>query len=118
MGDKKLWMQHSLAVIILLIFAAALGVSFIAEDKTLLTAMLGSTVPMASTVIQFYFGSSSGSREKDVTIAAQQRNNGSDQPVAIAVSGTQPDQETVVSAPATTRSASSVPLATPAAAVR
>jgi hypothetical protein len=86
-------MQPVLALAVLATFGAALAIAFLSDDKTLLTAMLGSTVPLASQVVAFYFGSSEGSRRKDETIAIAARSNSEPQPPPVAIAVNNPQEK-------------------------
>jgi hypothetical protein len=67
---EKTIMLPALAAAVLIIFAGAILVAYLVGETTLLTTMLGSTIPMAQTVLGYYFGSSRGSQAKSDTIAA------------------------------------------------
>ena len=67
---EKTYMLPGLAAVVLIIYAAAIAISWAVGETTLLTTMLGATIPMAQTVLGYYFGSSRGSREKDEALSA------------------------------------------------
>lgn len=87
------WLQPSLGILIQAIFVAALGIAYVSGDTNALTLMYGAVISNATTVINYYFGSSRGSQKKDDTIAdaAKLRAGQSDQPVAIAISNPEKD---------------------------
>ena len=90
---EKTAMLPALAAVVLLIYGAAIGIAYLVGETTLLTTMLGATIPMAQTVLGYYFGSSRGSQAKDETIAATARApTPPDQPVAIAINNP-PDEK-------------------------
>ena len=72
---EKTIMLPGLAAAVLAIYAGAILVAYLVGETTLLTTMLGATIPMAQTVLGYYFGSSRGSQAKDDTIAAQTANS-------------------------------------------
>ena len=69
---EPIWAKPSIGVYSLTLFAACLGVAWWLKSDTAFNLMIGAVIANANTVVQFYFGSSSGSQKKDATIAAQQ----------------------------------------------
>ena len=65
------WGAPSISVYSLTIFLAAIIIAYFKANDTLLTALLGVAATNATSVVQFWVGSSSGSQKKDDTIAAQ-----------------------------------------------
>lgn len=52
------------------IFVAAIVIAYLAKDSTSLTLLMGAVVSMATTVTNFWLGSSQGSSNKDAIIAS------------------------------------------------
>lgn len=73
MDDKTVstWGQISVSSIALLTFAGCLIVSFLLKDSQMELLVVGAAVANATTVVNYWLGSSSGSKGKDATIAAQ-----------------------------------------------
>jgi drug/metabolite transporter (DMT)-like permease len=63
------WAKPSIAFFSLALFAAGLGVAWWAKNDNALAIMLGAVVSNVTTVIQFYYGSSSGSAAKTALLA-------------------------------------------------
>lgn len=68
---EPIWAKPSIGVYSLTLFALCLGISWWLKNDTAFNLMIGAVIANANTVMQFYFGSSSGSQKKDETIAAQ-----------------------------------------------
>ena len=68
--SEPIWAKPSIGVYALLLFLAALGVSWWAKNDTAFNLLTGAVISNASAVINYYFGSSSGSQKKDEVIAA------------------------------------------------
>jgi uncharacterized membrane protein len=60
-----------ISIFALTIFLIALLIAYVMKNETLETAMLGVAAANATTVVNFWLGSSSNSRKKDDTISAQ-----------------------------------------------
>jgi len=64
----------AVSILVLLMFGTALGLamtkSLPAGSEPLLNVLLGTLTAMASQVVNFWMGSSAGSRDKDAVIAA------------------------------------------------
>ena len=65
------WAKPSIGIYTLVLFLAALAVSWWLKDNTAFDLMIGATIANANTVIGYYFGSSSGSEKKDEIIRQQ-----------------------------------------------
>lgn len=93
MTPHSSWPQPTLGALILSIFVAGLVLAYLSGDQAALTLMYGAVIANATSVIQFYFGSSRGSQTKDETIAAAAKLGAAqpDQPVAIAVANPAPE---------------------------
>lgn len=63
------WTRPGLAVITLSIYAGVLAATCFFADNTLRNMMFGSIIPLATTSLNFYFGSSSSSQKKDDALA-------------------------------------------------
>lgn len=61
---EPIWAKPSIAVYSLSLFVLGLGVAWWAKNDSALTLMEGAIVANATTVISYYFGSSSGSAAK------------------------------------------------------
>ena len=93
---EKTIMLPALAGVVLTIYAGAILLAYLVGEATLLNLMLGATIPMAQTVLGYYFGSSRGSQSKDETLAAAAARIGNgqqDQPVAIAINNPEPEEK-------------------------
>jgi uncharacterized membrane protein YdjX (TVP38/TMEM64 family) len=64
------WGPVIVSVLAMAIFTAAIGVAWVTKDSSLGT-LLGMAGSYAGTVVGYWLGSSSGSRSKDVLIAAK-----------------------------------------------
>ena len=62
--SEPVWAKPSIGVYALGLFAVAMGVAWWAENDTALTLLTGAVVTNATTVINYYFGSSAGSARK------------------------------------------------------
>ena len=62
--SEPLWAKPSIGVYALGLFVVAMGVAWWAENDTALTLLTGAVVTNATTVINYYFGSSAGSARK------------------------------------------------------
>lgn len=69
----NVWGAPLISMFTLVIFLVALVIAYIMKNETLVTAMLGVAAANATTVVNFWLGSSSGSHSKDVMISAQGR---------------------------------------------
>jgi hypothetical protein len=66
--------QIATSALSLLIFAGCLVVSFSLKDSQMELLVVGAAIANATTVVNYWLGSSSGSQKKDDTIAAQAIN--------------------------------------------
>jgi hypothetical protein len=66
------WGAVIISVIALVTFTGALIASFFFRDPGLLNLTVGAAIAMATTVVNFWIGSSAGSQKKDDTITAMQ----------------------------------------------
>ena len=64
------WVTPCLIVLAAGIFLIALGMAFLANDKSLLNVMCGAAIAIAQSAFNWRFGSSKGSADKDATVAA------------------------------------------------
>jgi hypothetical protein len=64
------WAKPSISVIGLLIFAVGYTIAYLTRDTTVMTMFAGAAIAMGQQVIGYWLGSSSGSTNKDATIAA------------------------------------------------
>lgn len=74
MIDQKIaavWGQIAISILAQLIFAGTVVVSFFLNDSNILLLVVGAVIANATTTIQFWVGSSSGSQKKDDAIATQ-----------------------------------------------
>jgi hypothetical protein len=103
-SDGPWWTKPSIAAYALTIYGCAIAGSFFLTDTTLKNLMLGSAIGLATTVMNFYFGSSSGSQKKDDTIAAQGASlavsTPAVAPVTTTTTATAAGETTTVTAPA------------------
>lgn len=60
-----------LGILVVLIFAGALAAAYLSDDQTLKTSMFSGALVLAGTVVNYYFGSSEGSRSKDAARSAE-----------------------------------------------
>ncbi len=63
------WGAIAVSVLTLITFVGALIASFITKDSTMLSLAVGAAVANATTVVNYWLGSSSGSQKKDDMIA-------------------------------------------------
>ncbi len=64
------WVLPSLTAMTLIVFVVGLGLAYRLQDATLFNVALGAAIAMASTAVNYWFGSSKSSQDKDATIAA------------------------------------------------
>ena len=64
------WAKPGLGVYSLTLFAVALGVAWYAKSDNALLLMIGAVITNATTVVNYYFGSSSGSAAKTALMGA------------------------------------------------
>lgn len=67
------WAKPSIGVYSLTLFVLALGVAWWLKNDTALNLMIGAVISNASTVVNYYFGSSSGSARKTEQMGAAQQ---------------------------------------------
>lgn len=68
--QEPVWAKPGIGVYSLTLFAAALMVAWWAKSDTALNLMIGAIISNATTVIGYYFGSSSGSAQKTALMQA------------------------------------------------
>lgn len=85
------WGAIAISVISLLTFTGSLVASFFFHDPGLLNLTVGAAIANATTAVNYWLGSSSGSQKKDETIANGLRRNSADSPAAIAVANPSPE---------------------------
>lgn len=66
------WAKPSVSIYAMSIFLVALGIAYWSKDSSSLTMMMGAVITMATQVVNYWLGSSSGSSKKDDVIAASQ----------------------------------------------
>jgi hypothetical protein len=66
------WSAIVVSVLSLITFTGALVVGYFFKDPGLLNLLIGAAIANATTVVNFWLGSSSGSQKKDDIIAASQ----------------------------------------------
>jgi hypothetical protein len=64
------WAKTAISIFALGIFLAAFGIAYLAKDNTDLTMMMGAAISMATSVVGYWIGSSSGSDKKTAILAA------------------------------------------------
>jgi hypothetical protein len=62
--QEPFWAKPSIGIYSLVLFLAAMGISWWMKNDTAFNLMIGAVIANANTVIQYYFGSSSGSARK------------------------------------------------------
>ena len=65
------WAKPGIGVYTLTLFVLALGVAVYAKNENGIALMIGAIISNTGTVINYYFGSSSGSAAKTAQMAAQ-----------------------------------------------
>jgi hypothetical protein len=86
--------QIGVSVLSQLIFAGTVIVAFFLRDTSILLLVVGAVIANATTTVNFWTGSSSGSQGKDAALAAaatKPGNGNQEQPVAIAINN--PERE-------------------------
>ena len=63
------WSPLTVSVLALLTFVVALGIAFFLKNDTMLNVLVGVAGANATTVVNFWLGSSAGSQKKDEAIA-------------------------------------------------
>lgn len=58
------WAKPSIGIYSLALFLAGLGIAWWTKNDTAFNLLIGAVISNATTVIQYYFGSSSGSTQK------------------------------------------------------
>jgi len=64
------------------------------HDMSLLLLVVGAVIANATTVVNYWVGSSSGSQKKDDTISRMKNGDADAPPVAIAISNSEPEKAT------------------------
>jgi len=67
---EPFWAKPSIGIFSLVLFALALGVVWWANKEAAFNLLIGAVISNATTVIGYYFGSSSGSAQKTAMIAS------------------------------------------------
>lgn len=68
---EPFWAKPSLGAITLLLFVIALALAVVLKNQSALELLIGAVIANASTVINYYFGSSASSDHKTSLIAQQ-----------------------------------------------
>jgi hypothetical protein len=69
-SSEPVWAKPSIGIYALTLFVLALGVAVYAKNENGIALMIGAIISNATTVIGYYFGSSSGSTKKTDLMAA------------------------------------------------
>lgn len=72
-AKSSAWGTPAVAIYALSIFVVALIIAYVKGSENLLTILLGVAAANATTAVNFYLGSSSGSNRKDLIIHDAQR---------------------------------------------
>ncbi len=64
------WVLPSLTALAMVVFVIGLGLAYMLPEQTLFNVALGAAIGMATTAMNFWFGSSKSSQDKDATMAA------------------------------------------------
>jgi hypothetical protein len=81
------WGAIAASVLSLLIFSGSLVASFFMQDTGLLNLVVGAAIANATTCVQYWVGSSTGSQKKDMALAAMAMSKPeAPAPVAVAIS--------------------------------
>lgn len=91
------WAKPGIGVYSLTLLAGSLIVAWLTKNDTAMNLLIGAVIAMGNTVVQFYFGSSSGSAKKTDLLSAAQPISGGIPPTTPSVVHT----ETVSSSTAT-----------------
>ena len=67
--SEPFWAKPSIGIFSLVLFALALGVVWWAKQEAAFNLLIGAVISNTTTVIGYYFGSSSGSAQKTAMIA-------------------------------------------------
>lgn len=67
---EPIWAKPAISIFALGIFMGAFAIAAYAQDKTSVAMMIGASIGMASQVVNYYLGSSSGSADKSNVISA------------------------------------------------
>src|SRR5690349_9384319 len=75
-SPEPLWVKPSIGIISFLIFAAALFVTWQGNQTAAFNLLIGAVIANVTTVISYYFGSSSGSAHKTNLLAVNRQPDG------------------------------------------
>lgn len=70
-SPEPTWAKPSVAVFTLAGYVVAYAIAYFAKSDSAINMLIGASITMAGTIVNFYFGSASGSQAKDKVIAAQ-----------------------------------------------
>jgi hypothetical protein len=70
-AQEPAWAKPSIGIYSLSLFVLGLGVAWWSKNDTALNLMIGAIISNATTVIGYYFGSSSGSSHKTALLATK-----------------------------------------------
>ena len=69
-ASEPAWAKPSIGVYSLTLFVIALAIAYVAKNDTALNLMIGAIITNGTTVVGYYFGSSSGSAQKSAMMEA------------------------------------------------
>ena len=67
----SLWGAPAISIYTLTIMIGAMAIAWLTKNDNAMTLLTGAAIANATTIINFWVGSSAGSQKKDETIAAQ-----------------------------------------------
>jgi len=99
-ADLPWYVRVVLACVIIGLLATTLVFSFVQQDAGTQNLVVGAILTYAGAIIQFYFGSSEGSRNKDATIADATAALATSTPGALTTTTvSEPDRTTTTTGP-------------------
>jgi hypothetical protein len=69
-GSEPAWAKPAVAIFSIVVFVGMMVVAYLTKDQSMIMLLGGSAISMATTAVSYYLGSSSGSAQKNATIAA------------------------------------------------
>jgi len=82
-GSEPSWAKPSIGIYTLCIFVGCLAVALVTKNTQAQLLLIGAIIPMAQTVVGYYYGSSSGSDKKTDLLAGAPPAGASEGPAVV-----------------------------------